>query len=66
MSPSAIVGRSLEAGINAIAVCDHNSTLQVQTVREEGMRRGLTVFWGIELTTREEAHCVAPVAYPHL
>ena len=59
MSPEVIVDWSLRAGLDAIAVCDHNTTLQAPVVREVGRRKGLTVFLGVELTTREEAHCVA-------
>lgn len=59
MSPETIVQRALAAGVDAIAVCDHNTTLQVPVVCEIGRRRGLVVFYGVELTTREEVHCVA-------
>lgn len=59
MSPAAIVGRALAAGLDAIAICDHNTTLQTPVVRELGRRRGLAVFHGAELTTREETHLVA-------
>jgi len=59
MSPEVIVDHALRAGLDAIAVCDHNTTLQVATVKAVGDRMGLRVFWGVELTTREEAHCVA-------
>lgn len=58
MSPAVIVDRALAAGLDAIAICDHNSTLQAQVVREVGKRKGLEVFLGTELTTREEVHCV--------
>lgn len=59
MSPRVIVERSVAAGLDAIAVCDHNATMQTPLIRKLGMERGLAVFYGIELTTREEAHCVA-------
>lgn len=59
MSPAVIVERARAAGLDAIAVCDHNSTLQTPVVHELGRRAGLTVFYGAELTTREEAHLVA-------
>lgn len=59
MSPAAIVARAHAAGLDAIAVCDHNSTLQTPVVRELGRRAGLMVFHGAELTTREEAHLIA-------
>lgn len=59
MSPEVIVRRALAAGLDAIAVCDHNTTLQTPVVVEIGRREGLVVFYGAELTTREEAHLVA-------
>ncbi|MDY3978749.1 MAG: PHP domain-containing protein [Tidjanibacter sp.] len=59
MSPRTIVATALAKGLDAIAITDHNSTLQVETVQKIGRREGLTVFCGVELTTREEAHCVA-------
>lgn len=59
MSPEAIVESALRAGLDAIAVCDHNATQQAHAVKVAGERRGLTVFYGAELTSREEAHCVA-------
>lgn len=59
MSPATIVERAVAAGLDAIAVCDHNTTLQTPVVRDLGRRMGLTVFHGAELTTREEAHLVA-------
>lgn len=59
MSPSVIVQRAVAAGLDAIAICDHNTTLQTPVVRELGREAGLVVFYGVELTTREEAHLVA-------
>lgn len=59
MSPEVIVRRAVSAGLDAIAVCDHNTTLQIPVVRELAHSCGLAVFCGTELTTREEAHLVA-------
>lgn len=59
MSPQRIVETALERGLDAIAVTDHNSTLQCPEIQALGKERGLTVFAGAEVTTREEAHCVA-------
>ena len=59
MSPEVIIRRAVETGLDAIAICDHNTMRQVETVRVVGERYGIRVFRGIELTTREEAHCVA-------
>ena len=59
MSPRQIVETALEQGLDAIAVTDHNSTLQCLEIQALGEEYGLVVFAGAEVTTREEAHCVA-------
>lgn len=58
MSPSVIVRTARERGLDAIAVTDHNSTLQCREVQALGKEIGLKVFAGVEVTTREEAHCL--------
>lgn len=58
MSPSVIVRTALERGLDAIAVTDHNSTLQCPEIQALGKEKGLKVFAGVEVTTREEAHCL--------
>lgn len=59
MSPDAIIRQALRAELDAIAVCDHNATQQTPLIHELGQRQGITVFYGAELTSREEAHSVA-------
>lgn len=59
MSPLRIVETALAQGLDAIAVTDHNSTLQCAEIQALGEERGLKVFAGAEVTTREEAHCIA-------
>lgn len=59
MSPSAIVDTALSRGLDVIAITDHNSTLQCPEIQALGTKAGLTVFAGAEVTTREEAHCIA-------
>lgn len=58
MSPSVIVQTACERGLDAIAVTDHNTTLQCAEIQALGKEAGLKVFAGVEVTTREEAHCV--------
>ena len=53
MSPSEIVRRSLAKGVDAIAITDHNTTLQCPEIQSLGERFGLRVFAGVEVTTRE-------------
>lgn len=59
MNPSLIVQTALLHGLDAIAVTDHNSTLQCAEIQALGREAGLLVFAGAEVTTREEAHCIA-------
>ena len=59
MSPSVIVDTALLRGLDAIAVTDHNSTCQCPEIQRLGKEAGLLVFAGAEVTTREEAHCIA-------
>lgn len=58
MSPSVIVRNAVKNGLSAIAVTDHNSTLQCPEIQALGKEAGLIVFAGAEVTTKEEAHCV--------
>ena len=57
MSPPAIVDAALAAGLDMIAVCDHNAAGNVRAVAEAAAAR-LAVIPGIEVTTVEEAHVV--------
>jgi len=59
MVPTRIVARALEAGLQAIGICDHNSAGNVAAVREAAGGRDLRVLGGMEITTSEEAHILA-------
>ena len=59
MSPSAIVARAKERGMDIIGLTDHNSTLNADVTRRLGEKVGLHVLMGAEVTTREEVHCLA-------
>jgi hypothetical protein len=59
MSPRVIVERAHEAGLDIIAVTDHNMAENTPYVKEAGDRRGLVVLAGMELQTREEIHIIA-------
>ena len=59
MVPTRIVARALEAGLQAIGVCDHNSAGNVAAVREAADGVPLRVLGGMEITTSEEAHLLA-------
>lgn len=59
MSPRVIVGKAREAGLDIIAVTDHNMSENTPYVKEAGERCGLVVLAGMELQTREEIHLIA-------
>jgi len=59
MSPRVIVEKAREAGLDIIAVTDHNMTENTPYVREAGQRSGLVVLAGMEVQTREEIHLIA-------
>ena len=59
MSPSTIVKKSLEKGLDLIAVCDHNSAENVGAVLRAGIEQGLHVLPGIEINSSEEVHILA-------
>jgi PHP family Zn ribbon phosphoesterase len=57
MSPPAIVDAALAAGLDMIAVCDHNAAGNTRAVGEAAGAR-LAVISGIEITTVEEVHVI--------
>lgn len=50
--PEEIVEAATRAGLDAIAITDHNSGKGLDAIREAAARRGLVVFPGTEITTR--------------
>ena len=58
MTPNNIVNMALLAGLDLIAVTDHNTCGNCRAAIEAGARAGLAVVPGMELTTSEEAHGV--------
>ncbi len=61
MTPPAIVAAALRAGLDMIAVSDHNSAGNVAAVQEAARAAGgaLAVIAGMEITSMEEAHVLA-------
>jgi hypothetical protein len=59
MTPLQIIARAKEAGVSLIAITDHNSLRQCEEVIKVGAKQGIVVLRGVEITTREEAHCLA-------
>ncbi|MBN1570463.1 MAG: PHP domain-containing protein [Acidobacteria bacterium] len=56
MHPSALVDAAVRAGLDAIAVCDHNSVENAAAVQRAGDTAGLAVIPGMEITSAEEVH----------
>ncbi|MCU0559788.1 MAG: PHP domain-containing protein [Desulfobacterales bacterium] len=59
MSPRDLILRCREAGLELIAVCDHNSAENAAAAMRAGQRTGLAVLPGMEVCTREEVHILA-------
>lgn len=59
MSPRNIIQRSLEASLDLIAVCDHNTSENAGAVMREGRRQGVRVLPGLEICSKEEVHILA-------
>lgn len=56
MSPRAVVDRAQAAGLDIIAVTDHNTTENSAAVIQAARGTGLAVLPGMEMTTAEEVH----------
>jgi len=59
MYPRALVEKSLEKGLDIIAICDHNSSENVQYVIKAAEGKAIIVLPGMEVTTKEEVHILA-------
>ena len=59
ITPSKIVKRAIEKGIDIIAVTDHNSAENTAAAKKAAEGTGLTVLAGMEIASSEEAHILA-------
>ncbi len=59
MSPKKIIQEAITKQLDIIGITDHNSTKHCQLVSKLAEQYGLTVFTGVEITTKEEIHCLA-------
>ncbi len=59
MSPSAIVGRAVAAGMDLIAITDHQSSMNAPAMEECARRAGIGCLFGMEVCTSEEVHTLA-------
>lgn len=58
MTPWRLVAAAQVAGLDLLAVTDHNSTRQLRAVIEVAKMAGLGVFPGMEVQTKEDVHMV--------
>ena len=56
MRAGAIVKQARKVSLDMIGICDHNSAENVEAVINAGVREGLTVIPGMEITSQEEVH----------
>ncbi|MCP4259323.1 MAG: PHP domain-containing protein [Planctomycetes bacterium] len=78
METIAIVEQAKKVGLDMIGICDHNSGENVAAMMKAGLREGLAVVPGVEITSREEVHilglfkteqdlmCVQDIIYKNL
>src|SRR5574344_1610704 len=59
MSPSEIVARAKAAGMDGIALTDHQSARNCPAIAECARRAGLKCLFGMEVQTAEEVHTLA-------
>lgn len=59
MSPSALVNRLQELGIEWFAITDHNSMANCPAYQAVALKAGLAFSWGVEIQTMEEIHLLA-------
>lgn len=59
MTPDNIIALALERGLDVIAITDHNSTRHCRLAEHYSHNRDIFVLCGAEITTKEEAHCLA-------
>ena len=59
MSPGNILRTARDRGLGLIGITDHNSTRQAALIQAWGQEMGIQVLAGAEVTTAEEAHCLA-------
>ncbi len=58
MTPANIAGMAFLNGLNAIALTDHNTVKNCSALKKAAEQYGITVLYGMELTTDEEVHVV--------
>ena len=65
MTPVNIVQKAKEAGLQIIGITDHNSTKNARLTKQIAEREGIYALTGVEVTTKEEVHCLAFFEFDH-
>jgi PHP family Zn ribbon phosphoesterase len=65
MTPLNIVKHASLKKLDIIGITDHNSTLQTSLVKDFAAEFGIFVLSGVEITTKEEVHCLAYFEFDH-
>lgn len=55
----AVIKKSIEKGLDAIAITDHNSAERIDVIKDKAKNTSLVIFPGVEITTSEGIHVVA-------
>jgi 3',5'-nucleoside bisphosphate phosphatase len=64
MTPRNIVHKAKLSGLHIIGITDHNSTRHALLVKKLADKEGIFTLTGIEVTTKEEVHCLAYFEHP--
>lgn len=59
MTPDYIIELALQRGVDIIGITDHNATRHCRLAEHYSHNRNIFVLCGAEVTTKEEAHCLA-------
>ncbi len=59
MTPKNIIDEAKKKGLSIIGITDHNSTYHAKLTRDIGAKNGIYVLMGVEVTTKEDVHCLA-------
>ena len=59
MTPENIINEAVKLGIDIIGITDHNATRHCKLATHYAKNRNIFVLCGAEVTTQEEAHCLA-------
>ena len=59
MGPRNIIQQAVLKKIDILGITDHNSTKQLPVMKQLADENGIALFYGVEVNTAEEVHCLA-------